>query len=300
MTRGSSSTLRGSISGIRSAKAIRAPCRSSSHTSLPTVVYTSRLANVWNMSALWRDVNTAAFKDPSLCIQGSTGLNNPGSTAPPPPTPTGAVVKPSHVFEGVPDLDGDGPDPLSDANSGPKKNFTPKVCDPKKASSQCDVNTPCEAVEFRCGTKLVKNHLCVPRCNNHGGVCPNNKLSCGFKTTKELGEITFGISTTKVRQVANDPLRKGFCVPLVGTKEMCSAANGAKPVPTIKPTASSAAVPTTPASNEATDGGLTQAGSKGVTTEEEEEAPGGTTKNPWRMEGSTVVYESDLVGQIWF
>ncbi|KAJ4325134.1 hypothetical protein N0V94_000848 [Neodidymelliopsis sp. IMI 364377] len=46
------------------------------------------LANVYNMTRLWHDVSAAAFQDPSLCVEGSTGFstnNNPNPIAPPKP-----------------------------------------------------------------------------------------------------------------------------------------------------------------------------------------------------------------------
>jgi hypothetical protein len=42
------------------------------------------LANVFNMSRLWRDAVAAAFDDPGLCINGSRGFNNADSAYPQP------------------------------------------------------------------------------------------------------------------------------------------------------------------------------------------------------------------------
>ncbi|KAH7123676.1 hypothetical protein B0J11DRAFT_318649 [Dendryphion nanum] len=44
------------------------------------------LKNVYNFTQLWHDVSTAAFVDPSLCVEGSTGFSKKnGTTSKPPP-----------------------------------------------------------------------------------------------------------------------------------------------------------------------------------------------------------------------
>ncbi len=283
------------------------------------------LANVWNMSALWRDVGAAAFHDPSLCASGPTAAPGRRSAVPPSPPPITLPISTDRLTKRETRLDEtsgsssnatDGPGPLTDGLSGPKRVFTPKVCNPKKESSQCDINTPCEPVEFRCGNQLFKNHLCVPRCNNHGGVCPNNKLSCGYKTTKELGELTFGISSTKVKQTANDPLRKGFCVPLVGTRDMCSTANGAVLVPSISSDPDNEGSGAAPSGGKGGAKGGKEGSKDATTTTVNQDPPAGGSKDVttntgpstggvasgasrWKLTGSTATFKSGLLGDIW-
>ncbi|KAF6841281.1 peptidase s41 family protein [Colletotrichum musicola] len=61
--------------------------------------------NVYNMSALWHDVARAAFDDPSLCVEDSTGYNSRNGTSVPPKSSAVAAPAPdiAAVFTGDPD-----------------------------------------------------------------------------------------------------------------------------------------------------------------------------------------------------
>ncbi|KAF2130075.1 hypothetical protein P153DRAFT_315688 [Dothidotthia symphoricarpi CBS 119687] len=132
------------------------------------VFYT--LANVYNMSRLWRDTVTAAFDDPSLCVEDSTGYSNSSSNF------TKSAPEPALVESYNVHLDLNEPDSVLIANDldlsgGPQDSesrafsYTIDNCSPNGGCGRF-VNKQCEAVwlhdcRYLAG-ELYKTQRCVP------------------------------------------------------------------------------------------------------------------------------------------
>ncbi|KAH8893440.1 hypothetical protein GQ53DRAFT_685109 [Thozetella sp. PMI_491] len=233
------------------------------------------LANAWNMSALWRDVDTAVWKDPSKCVEGSSDLKA-GSTITTPPAPTGEPVRPTlDYIEASDHNEHDGPGALADKPSGASKAWEAQIC--AKASDCKDKNFPCQTVEFKCAGKsgLYKNKLCVGRCLKHGSAaCTNpNHYGCGHLVGKEGHTALIADSFRKSKVV--DGLYSGVCVPYIGTTDMCNAKNGAKKVP-----------------NSDIDDDVSLSGGKQSTNNV-------ATTDTWSIEGNTAKFSLGLLGDIW-
>lgn len=128
------------------------------------------LANAFNMSRLWRDAITAAFDDPSLCVEGSTGFSNSTSA----PSAQANVQAASLNFDfGSPDtalID----DSL-DLSGGPQDSTTPAF---SNAITPCN-KSECQNRNQRCDQVLL------PKCDSVGP--PQYDYLCIPYTTKDYG-----------------------------------------------------------------------------------------------------------------
>lgn len=193
------------------------------------------LANVWNMSALWRDVSHAAFIDPSMCVEGSTGSaakpdtgNGVSSTTGNDSRPAVAVpVAPALNFDidYSPEGTNDVPDPIQAGRAGPSKNITMAACE---LGTSCKTRgLVCEEVIFKCpnGVTMSKG-FCVPLCNSHNTYCPSStnggRLKCGnFQTPSEQGNTVSQLSSTKRASLEQEkPVSPGNCFPIAGNKAL--------------------------------------------------------------------------------
>lgn len=129
------------------------------------------LKNVYNMPNLWRDTVTAAFDDPSLCVEGSTGFTNASKPAPEPIVTNS--ISPAFSFS-APDtvlIDN-----ALDQSGGPQDKKTQAFSTTITACLDGDScqfrNQRCEVVDLRvCNTAYttVKAARCVPYST---GSCP--------------------------------------------------------------------------------------------------------------------------------
>lgn len=176
------------------------------------------LSNLYNMTRLWYDVAAAAFTDPSLCVQGSTGYSSSTNTTSPLPPPkpitnTTTTLSLSHqqTFD-------ENPDPgLHAAYGRPIGGNEITLC---PSSGVCqDGKSQCKDIDISCageGTKRVS--ACLPPCTNRKGStsCPG---TCNILQTQES---KVGLS----RQASyGETLYSGLCYPKVGTRKLGCARN---------------------------------------------------------------------------
>lgn len=175
-------------------------------------------ANVYNMTQLWRDVNTAAFVDTSKCVEGSRGFSTKDNTSPSPP-PKPQAQKPILSLSAVDQVrfDEDPTDGMKDGDGRPigTNDFT--LC---PSSGVCqDGRSVCRPVTIKCyGESPKPVYACLPPCTNRKGStsCPG---TCNILQTQE----------TKVglqRSAAfGEPLLSGLCYPGTGTRKLGCARN---------------------------------------------------------------------------
>jgi hypothetical protein len=150
------------------------------------------LANVYNMSRLWRDVANANWVDRSLCVPGSTGFAASGNTtisettlpnAPPIP-PSVPIVLPEANWGTNETLIADsGEDSLEDATGLAKRPSGSIVrCD---NDVSCSGNNQCLPITVKCSssTSLTTVKACLPRCKKSTG-CSNANTFCKVQTTQ--------------------------------------------------------------------------------------------------------------------
>lgn len=131
------------------------------------------LDNVYNMSRLWRDVVSASFDDPSLCVANSTGFRDSSKPAPVPSSIKPVALDLNFTNRDIlPVLTGPG----LDLSGGPKDG------DPIRSSGRvtiCDNQDcpggECIQVEVKdCETRSTQElNLCVPVTGNEYD-CPAN------------------------------------------------------------------------------------------------------------------------------
>ncbi|KAH6886273.1 peptidase S41 family protein [Thelonectria olida] len=180
------------------------------------------LDNVFNMSALWRDVGHATWTDSSLCVAGSTTAN---STSPPDGSKSRAVTPDLGLHNSRNSLDM--PDPLTDGETEVTRPNKLKFCDPESGSSTCPPHVGCEPVRVKCDGKPKRVHICVMPCTNSRGCLDPLDQSCKLFAPTESSMSTSGISKGRpVRGLSND-VRKGICVPKSGSDAICKDAKAA-------------------------------------------------------------------------
>jgi len=120
------------------------------------------LKNVFNMTRLWHDVATAAWDDPSLCVEGSTGFptgrNTTSTQAPPVRTAEAPVVDLSlGEFVGYVANDTSG-----FQDSGDFPNTEIYNC---KTSADCN-GSQCLKTAIKCNGILTPVMACLPKCSS--------------------------------------------------------------------------------------------------------------------------------------
>jgi hypothetical protein len=178
------------------------------------------LANLYNMTQLWHDVATAAFVDPSKCVDGSRGFSTTNNTNPSPPPKTQALKPVLSLNDNAVNqlkFDDNPDNGFHSAFGRPIGGNSIGLC---PASGICpDGRSQCRSIQISCGregTKTVK--ACLPPCTNRQGSteCPG---SCQILNTQE-SKVGLGRQTS-----FTETLRSGLCFPQIGTRKLGCAAN---------------------------------------------------------------------------
>jgi hypothetical protein len=179
------------------------------------------LANVYNMSRLWRDVATAAWHDTSLCVVNSTGFPTAANNTATNPPPALSAQLPSldsasskYIDFAVNQTGG-----LIDGRQAPSRNL---VIQPCPSNGQCaDGVSSCQSISVSChkgGTRKVS--ACLPPCQNRNGddSCAGANTFCDVRNVQESKVNTLGGPGASPQFGSN--LRTGVCVPRSGTPEL--------------------------------------------------------------------------------
>ncbi|GKT89011.1 peptidase S41 family protein [Colletotrichum tofieldiae] len=157
------------------------------------------LDNVYNMSALWHDVARAAFEDPSLCVEGSTGYTSrSGDGAPkaPPRMPDVRVPSPEPATAFTVDYDPLSYDGLPTGQFRASNEVAPNPCNPKAGSNGQCPGGQCQSFYPTCnGIKaIVPVSVCAGNCvpfskcaaSNTQCFTGNTRRSTEFKEQADL------------------------------------------------------------------------------------------------------------------
>jgi hypothetical protein len=174
------------------------------------------LANVLNMTQLWRDTVAAIFDDNSRCVEGSTGFSTTNNTSPKPPPKLEADPP---VFD-APLLYQAGfnenPDGGIQAAKGPSARTNDIVlC----SAGACQAPARCVQVTVTCSSgKTIKPFACLPPCQNRLG-------SNGCKGTCKNLNIAESKNNAVNGQSFGQDLRSGQCFPNIGTTSLGCPSN---------------------------------------------------------------------------
>jgi hypothetical protein len=183
------------------------------------------LANVYNMSQLWRDTARAIWDDPSLCVVDSTGYTTPSSnitnTAKPPPPRTAQQPSLNLTIANY------GADPglslteLTDGRQSASRVVDIQPCD---RNGGCSGPAICTSILVTCtGGSRVPTRACLPSCQNRGkgDSCNGANVFCDIGGLQEskLASIN-GASSSSPNPNFGGSLRTGLCKPLVGTAKL--------------------------------------------------------------------------------
>jgi hypothetical protein len=164
-------------------------------------------ANVFNMTRLWRDAAAAAFDDPSLCVQGSTGFpsaRNTTSTLTPPPRPVGTVNV--DTFQPIALAGNDTIGYADSLQAGPERPTGEIIsC---RSKSDCG-GGDCAETYLRCGSSFKPVLACLPRCRSNDRACPRSS-ECDYDA---LAPSKFNSVSTKSANFGH-PLYLGRCRPM--------------------------------------------------------------------------------------
>lgn len=179
------------------------------------------LANMYNFTRLWHDISAAAWDDPSLCVEDSTGYSTTNNTNPKTPPPVKiqrpTIPQDEPVIEQV-EFEEDPTGGLRDGLNKPLGGNGFELC-PRTGPCQ-NPQAQCRPVPITCpgneGKKTV--NVCLPPCTNRKGssTCPG---TCNILQTQEnkvsgKGNAHYG-----------EDLYSGLCYPKVGNKKLGCAAN---------------------------------------------------------------------------
>lgn len=140
------------------------------------------LRNIYNMTQQWHDVAAAAWTDPSMCVEGSTGYSTTGQSAsarkPPVPDPAGQYLPFGNTtYEGDVDeedsqggiVSGIDVDTIYD---GEVLNLsdTLRLCRGEADGTPCDSNAECLPIRVQCAgsNKVIRQQACLPTCVSAG------------------------------------------------------------------------------------------------------------------------------------
>ena len=172
------------------------------------------LANLYNLTRLWHDVATAAFDDPSLCVQGSVGYSTRNSRPLTAPVPAAKKPVSSPPLEQKADFDDDPTGGIVDGKVVPPRgDRSPKPC---ASQGACRTGT-CTALTVRCPSgKSVQTKACLAPCENRqgNGACPG---VCNIKNAQESKQVA---RNGKPAVPFGNQLRTGLCFPAAGNKEL--------------------------------------------------------------------------------
>ncbi|KAF7532411.1 hypothetical protein G7054_g8000 [Neopestalotiopsis clavispora] len=193
------------------------------------------LDNVLNMTALWRDVATAAWQDTSRCVKDSTGYTATSADGsamipkPPPQTTAITVDIPTvgYLFDADPTADDSSDDAniLVDGQVKAKRSAPVVPCTPSNPTECTAGVTTCQPIQIKCanGQTSSTTHACVKVCNVGQGNCGSDAPVCNQKNFHESPE-TKSLLKPKTDGITGKQVARGFCVPKQGnTKLGCSA-----------------------------------------------------------------------------
>jgi hypothetical protein len=168
------------------------------------------LANVFNMSRLWRDAAAATWDDTSLCVEGSTGFpsaRNTSSTQAPPARPAQTVnLSLNDIAQPIGLAGNDTTGYADDLQAGPvRPTGEIKSC---RSNSECGGGT-CAETFIRCNGAFKPVLACLPRCSSNDPSCPKSS-ECDYnsKAPSKLNQVS-GKSAS-----INQPLYLGWCRPM--------------------------------------------------------------------------------------
>ncbi|KAF2186875.1 hypothetical protein K469DRAFT_705404 [Zopfia rhizophila CBS 207.26] len=179
------------------------------------------LANLYNMTRLWRDVSAAAFDDPSLCVEGSTGYSTTNNTNPKPPPKLEdqkSLVLTTPVTEQI-EFDDDPDGGLQNAVGANRGGKDIVAC----TNGACtDGISVCRTVPVKCSNgKTINAQACLPPCSNSG---PGSGCK-GTCNVLQKQESKVSSSRGGARQPFSGQLYSGLCFPNVGTRNLGCPAN---------------------------------------------------------------------------
>ncbi|ETS73430.1 hypothetical protein PFICI_15035 [Pestalotiopsis fici W106-1] len=193
------------------------------------------LDNVLNMTALWRDVATAAWQDTSRCVKDSTGYTTTSADGsamiPKPPPQTTAVTADipaiGYLFDADPTPDDSSDDaiPMVDGQVRAKRSAPVVPCDPEDPKECVTGVSTCQPIQVSCanGKTSATTHACVKVCNVGQSNCGSDAPVCNQKIFHESKE-TKSLLSPKKDGITGKQVARGFCVPRQGnTKLGCSA-----------------------------------------------------------------------------
>jgi hypothetical protein len=142
------------------------------------------LDNVYNMTRLWRDVAAAAWEDPSLCVEDSTGYAaRPDAESPPKQPPPRSAQAPEVTFTlgDVETPDHGWNTTLDLINRETKRSISSKDVVLCNRDRTCGGSARCENVPVVCPDGKTTKHLpvCLARCTNRGAAC-NDGMKCDY------------------------------------------------------------------------------------------------------------------------
>lgn len=183
------------------------------------------LANVYNMSQLWRDTARAIWDDPSLCVADSTGYTTSSSntthTAKPPPPriaqqPSLNLTIANHAADLSLSLT-----ELTDGRQPAARIVDIQACD---RNGGCQGPAICKSILVTCtDNSRVQTRACLPSCQNRGrgDSCNGANVFCDVSGLQEskLASIN-GASSSSPNANFGGSLRTGLCKPQVGTPKL--------------------------------------------------------------------------------
>lgn len=167
------------------------------------------LANIFNMSRLWRDAATAAWDDSSLCVAGSTGFPSAHNTS--------STKAPPKRTAQVPILDLDFPNSVGPAGND-SVGYAADLMDNGElygsqiysctSHGECDSGV-CTETLLMCSRTLKPVYACLPKCRSNGGGCPSNS-ECDY----DIRASTKLNSVDQRHAVMSQPFYLGHCRPM--------------------------------------------------------------------------------------
>ncbi|KAF2468287.1 uncharacterized protein BDR25DRAFT_305255 [Lindgomyces ingoldianus] len=175
------------------------------------------LSNLYNATRLWHDTATAAFIDPSLCVQDSTGYsttNNTNPKAPPKPSVQSPPILTQPAIQQI-EFESNPTGGLQDGAGKPKGDNTFVLC----PSGVCEGTARCKTINVKCSKTLtIKKPVCLPTCDNRLGSTGCN----GICDINQKHESKSGLGKTASY---GGNLFSGLCVPEIGTRSLGCPAN---------------------------------------------------------------------------
>lgn len=187
------------------------------------------LANVYNMSRLWRDAASALWDDASLCVESSTGFatSSNATAAKAPPAATAQVpTLDSSIINHAAKFNTEPTGGLWNARQPLTRDSGIQPCD---ATGGCLSGVCTEFLATCSNGRRLPTRACLPPCQNRDGndSCRGANVFCDIRSTQESKTATLGFSGTSANTNFRHTLRTGLCVPTVGTAALgCPTAPG--------------------------------------------------------------------------